>query len=318
MQQLEQQIAQLTTEAVNPATTQLDRLPTLDMVKLINDQNRTITDAVDAAAPAIAGAIDLIVRQMQRGGRLFYLGAGTSGRLGILDASECPPTFSVPFDRVIGLIAGGDAAIRKAVENAEDDPRLAQAQLAAYDITQNDVVCAIAASGRTPYCIGALQAARRWGAATLCVTNNKNSQLAKYSDIAIEVEVGPEALSGSTRLKAGTAQKTVLNLLTTGTMVRMGKVYRNYMVDLTASNEKLVQRSRRMLQQLVPQTTGGQAAAALQQAGGSVKLAVVMLAKGISAAQAAELLQKNGGFLRPILEGEEKDDAGIKSTDERE
>ncbi len=312
MEQFETQIAQLTTEAVNPATTQLDRLPTLDMVKLINDQNRTITDAVDAAAPAIADAIDLIVRQMQRGGRLFYLGAGTSGRLGILDASECPPTFSVPFDRVIGLIAGGDAAIRKAVENAEDDP-----QLAAYDITQNDVVCAIAASGRTPYCIGALQAARRWGAATLCVTNNKNSQLAQYSDIAIEVEVGPEALSGSTRLKAGTAQKTVLNLLTTGAMVRMGKVYRNYMVDLTASNEKLVQRSRRMLQQLVPQITSGQAAAALQQAGGSVKLAVVMLAKGIGAVQAAELLQKNGGFLRPILEGEEKDDAGIKSTDER-
>lgn len=318
MQQLEQQIAQLTTEAVNPATTQLDRLPTLDMVRLINDQNRTIVDAVNAAAPAIASAIDLIVQQMQRGGRLFYVGAGTSGRLGILDASECPPTFSVPFGRVIGLIAGGDAAIRKAVENAEDDPQLAQAQLAAYDITQSDVVCAIAASGRTPYCIGALQAARRWGAATLCVTNNQNSELAKYSDIAIEVEVGPEALSGSTRLKAGTAQKTVLNLLTTGAMVRMGKVYRNYMVDLTASNEKLVQRSRHMLQQIVPQATSEETVAALQQAHGSVKLAAVMLAKGIGAGQATELLQKNGGFLRPILEGEEKDDAGIKSTDERE
>ena len=317
MEQIEQQIAQLTTEAVNPATTQLDRLPTLDMVRLINDQNRTIVDAVNAVTPAIARAIDLIVGQMQQGGRLFYVGAGTSGRLGILDASECPPTFSVPCGRVIGLIAGGDAAIRKAVENAEDDPQLAQTQLAAYDVTHHDVVCAIAASGRTPYCIGALQAARRWGAATLCVTNNQNSQLAQYSDIAIEVEVGPEALSGSTRLKAGTAQKMVLNLLSTGAMVRMGKVYRNWMVDLTASNEKLVQRSRCMLRQILPNVTQEQAAAALQQANGSVKLAVVMLAQGANSAQAAKLLQKHGGFLRPILEGEDKDDAGIKSTDDR-
>jgi len=317
MEQLETQIAQLTTEAVNPATIQLDRLPTLDMVRLINDQNRTIADAVDAVAPAIAQAIDLIVGHMQQGGRLFYVGAGTSGRLGILDASECPPTFSVPFGRVIGLIAGGDAAIRKAVENAEDDPQLAQAQLAAYDVTHHDVVCAIAASGRTPYCMGALQAARRWGAATLCVTNNKNSKLAQYSDIAIEAEVGPEALSGSTRLKAGTAQKMVLNLLSTGAMVRMGKVYRNWMVDLTASNEKLVQRSRSMLRQILPKVTQEQAAAALQQANGSVKLAAVMLAKGVGSTQAEKLLRKSGGFLRPILEGEDKDDAGIKRTDDR-
>lgn len=296
-----QQIAALGTEQRNAATTSLDLLPTLEMVRLINDQSRAITDAVGAAAPAIAAAIDCITAHMEHGGRLFYLGAGTSGRLGILDASECPPTFSVPFDRFIGLIAGGDGAIRRAVENAEDDPGLAERQLSEYGPGPDDVVCAIAASGRTPYCIGALDFARAQGCAALCVTNNKNSPLAAHSDIAIEVPVGPEPLTGSTRMKAGTAQKMVLNLLSTGTMIRQGKVYSNLMVDLKATNGKLVQRSRAMLHTLVPGADEKQLDAALAAAQGSVKCAAVMLAKGLCAQDARTLLCENRGFLRRIL-----------------
>lgn len=305
MSQLEQQIATLKTEQRNSATLELDRLPTLEMVRLINEQSKGIVEAVGEQAPAIAQAVDLIAERMRQGGRLFYIGAGTSGRLGVLDASECPPTFSIPFDRVIGIIAGGDRAIRKAVELAEDSPILAAQQLEEYCLTPQDVVCAIAASGRTPYCVGGLRYARSRGAATLCITNNRGSVLSQHSDIAIEVEVGPEVISGSTRMKAGTAQKMVLNLLSTGAMIRLGRVYSNLMVDLRATNEKLVMRSKAMLRQIVPEATEEAIDNALKEAGGSVKVAAVMLAKQTDASTAKQLLEKHQGFLRAVLEGEE-------------
>lgn len=292
----------LETEQQNPRTMTIDKASTLEMVKLLNEENRRITDDIDEQAENIANAVDIITFHMKRGGRLIYIGAGTSGRLGVLDASECPPTFSVAPDRFIGLIAGGDVAIRDAVEDAEDDPYAAQAQLRDIALCGNDVVCGIAASGRTPYVIGALQYAASIGCKTICVSNNKNCQLAEYSDVAIEAVVGPEALSGSTRLKAGTAQKIILNILSTATMIQQGKTYGNLMVDLSASNRKLHDRSILILGKIFPEKTREEFEAALEKANGSVKLAAAMMRTGKSAEETKVLLSQCDDSLRKLFE----------------
>ena len=294
-------IKKLSTEKRNPNTVNIDTVSTLETVRLINSENRVLADAVDEQAGNIAAAVDIITDRMQHGGRLIYIGAGTSGRLGILDASECPPTFSVPSDRVVGLIAGGNEAIWRAVEGAEDDPQLAVQQLKEKALSSADVVCAVAASGRTPYTIGALDYAKSVGAAAIAVSNNKDSELGRHADVAIEVETGPEALSGSTRLKAGTAQKLVLNILSTATMVKQGKTYSNLMVDVNATNKKLHARCVNILREIFPEREEAELSQALGKSNGSVKLAAVMLKRGVDADEAKKLLDVNRGYLRAVF-----------------
>ena len=295
------EIKKLRTEQRNPATLNIDLLPTLDMVRMLNDQNRLVADAVDEQAGQIAAAVELITERMRKGGRLIYIGAGTSGRLGVMDASEIPPTFSMPPEGVVGLIAGGDNALRSAVEHVEDDPLAAVGQLKYLGLYQNDVVCGIAASGRTPYVIGALDYARSVGAGTISVANNKHSEIGRHAEIAIEVDTGPEALSGSTRLKAGTAQKMVLNLLSTATMIQQGKTYSNLMVDVKATNEKLQARCLNILSEIFPALERERLAQALESADGRVKLAAVILKTGLSPEQARAELERCGGHLRRVF-----------------
>lgn len=295
------EIKKLRTEQRNPATLNIDLLPTLDMVRMLNDQNRLVADAVDEQAGQIAAAVELITERMRKGGRLIYIGAGTSGRLGVMDASEIPPTFSMPPEGVVGLIAGGDNALRSAVEHVEDDPLAAVGQLKYLGLYQNDVVCGIAASGRTPYVIGALDYARSVGAGTISVANNKHSEIGRHAEIAIEVDTGPEALSGSTRLKAGTAQKMVLNLLSTATMIQQGKTYGNLMVDVKATNEKLQARCLNILQEIFPTLERERLVQALEAAGGRVKLAAVILKTGLPPEQARAELERCGGHLRRVF-----------------
>lgn len=290
----------LTTEAANPDSTDLDKLSSVELVRLINAEDAKITAAVADQADEIAAAIDLIAARLADGGRLIYLGAGTSGRLGVLDASECPPTFNADPAQVVGLIAGGDGALRSAIEGAEDSAELAADDLRKLKLTALDVVVGIAASGTTPYAIGALDEARSVGAATIALTCNRDAPIASHADITIAVVTGPEVLAGSTRMKAGTATKMVLNMLTTASMVRLGKTYGNLMVDLRASNEKLVGRSLRILQTL----TGLDAAAAktvLDASDGELKTAIVSQRLGVSAEQARQGLQDAGGRLRVVL-----------------
>ncbi|MFM1871121.1 MAG: N-acetylmuramic acid 6-phosphate etherase, partial [Planctomycetota bacterium] len=239
----------LTTEARNPRTTDLDAMSTLDFCAAMNDEDRSVADAVRAQLPSIAAAIDAIAERMRKGGRLIYCGAGTSGRLGVLDAAECPPTFSADPAQVVGLIAGGPSAFLKAVEGAEDSRELGAADLVRLEVGPKDAVVGIAASGRTPYVIGALDHARSVHALTVAVVCNAGGAVAAAAELPIEVVTGPEVLTGSTRLKAGTATKLVLNMLSTGAFVRLHKVYGNLMVDLQATNEKLVARSRRIVAQ---------------------------------------------------------------------
>lgn len=295
------EIKKLKTEQRNPATLDIDLLPTLAMVRMLNDQNRVLADAVDEQAEQIAEAVELITERMLRGGRLIYIGAGTSGRLGVMDASEIPPTFSMPPEGVVGLIAGGDRAISGAVEHVEDDPLAAVEQLKALELYQNDVVCGVAASGRTPYVIGGLDYAKSVGAGTISVANNKHSEIGKHADVAIEVETGPEALSGSTRLKAGTAQKLVLNLLSTATMIQQGKTYSNLMVDVRATNEKLQARCLNILREIFPAVETDKLEDALVRAKGSVKLAAVIIKTGLPVEKARAELERNDGHLRRVF-----------------
>lgn len=295
------EIRKLKTEQRNPATLDIDILPTLDMVRLLNDQNRVLADAVDEQAEQIAEAVELVTERMLRGGRLIYIGAGTSGRLGVMDASEIPPTFSMPPEGVVGVIAGGEAALRGAVEHVEDDTLAAVEQLKALGLYQNDVVCGIAASGRTPYVIGGLDYARSVGAGTISVANNKHSEIGKHADVAIEVETGPEALSGSTRLKAGTAQKLVLNLISTGTMIQQGKTYSNLMVDVKATNEKLQARCLNILREIFPTVETERLEDALARAKGSVKLAAVIIKTGLPVEKAWVELERHDGHLRRVF-----------------
>ncbi len=290
----------LTTEATNPASADLDRLSTLELVRLINSEDEKIAAAVADQAGPIAASIDVIAARLAAGGRLFYLGAGTSGRLGVLDASECPPTFSTDPSQVVGLIAGGDEALRNAIEGAEDSASLAVDELRKLGLSDRDIVVGIAASGTTPYVLGALDEARAIGAAAIGLTCNQHAPIEQHADITIAVVVGPEILAGSTRMKAGTATKMVLNMLTTGAMVRLGKTYGNLMVDLRASNEKLIGRSLRMLQQLTG-LSDTDARERLEACDGELKTAIVSQRLGIDAGAARQRLADAEGRLRGAL-----------------
>ena len=290
------------TETRNPASATIDSLSPLQIVRLMNAEDQHVIDAVAREELAIARAIEVIAERFTSGGRLFYVGAGTSGRLGVLDASECPPTFSTPPEMVVGLIAGGRDALTRAIEGAEDDAQAAVAELKSLRVSDRDVVMGIATSGRTPYVLGALEYARSIGAFTIGFACNQGSAVAKLADLIIAPIVGPEVITGSTRLKAGTATKLVLNMLTTGAMVRIGKTYGNLMVDLRATNEKLRDRSERIVADLtnLPQS---QSAELLNQCGGEVKTAIVAAFKDVSPDEARRLLSQCAGHLRATLVG---------------
>jgi len=292
---------QLATERRNPNTAQIDRVSTLEMLQLINQEDQQVALAVAQVLPQIAAAVDLIAAQLKQGGRLFYIGAGTSGRLGILDASECPPTFGVETGLVIGLIAGGDIAMRNAVEGAEDNPESCVKDLQAHEFNAQDVLVGLAASGRTPYVLGGLAYARSLSARTIAVACSQNSQIGAMAEITIEPLPGPEVITGSTRLKAGTAQKLVLNMLSTGTMIKLGKVYGNLMVDVRASNHKLIERCK----QIVCEATGierSQAEALLEATAYDVKLAILLEKTGLPLPQAKQLLQQAEGYLQRAID----------------
>ncbi|MTD28520.1 N-acetylmuramic acid 6-phosphate etherase [Erwinia sorbitola] len=295
-------LGSLVSETRNPETFDLDNLSTLAMVTKFNQQDATVAAAVSLTLPQVAQAVDAAAEALSAGGRMIYMGAGTSGRLGVLDASECPPTFGVPHGVIVGLIAGGPGALLKAVEGAEDNEQLGISDLQGLNLTANDMVVGIAASGRTPYVIGALRYARQQGCRTVAISCNPDSPIAREAEIAISPVVGPEALTGSTRLKSGTAQKLVLNMLSTGAMVKIGKVYQNLMVDMQATNIKLVDRARRM----VCEATGcdaHQAESALQQVHYEVKTAILMILGDLPAEQAKQRLAAHKGFLRAALSG---------------
>ncbi|MEU3469897.1 N-acetylmuramic acid 6-phosphate etherase [Streptomyces sp. NPDC006687] len=297
---LRAQLDTLTTEAFRPELAEIDRLPTLEVVRLMNAEDATVPAAVAAQLEPIAAAVDAIAERMARGGRLIYAGAGTAGRLGVLDASECPPTFDTDPAQVVGLIAGGPGAMVTAVEGAEDSPELAAEDLTALALTREDTVVGVSASGRTPYAIGAVAFARTRGALTVGLSCNAGSALAAAAEHGIEVVTGPELLTGSTRLKAGTAQKLVLNLISTVTMIRLGKTYGNLMVDVRATNEKLRARSRRIVA-LATGAPDAEIEAALTATGGEVKNAVLVLLAGVDAPTAAALLTAARGHLREAL-----------------
>lgn len=290
----------LATEARNPRTTELDALSTLDLVTAMNDEDRMVADAVQRELPRIAAAVDAIAARMHKGGRLFYVGAGTSGRLGVLDAVECPPTFSATTDQVQGLIAGGAGAFLQAVEGAEDSTTLGPADLQARGLGGKDVVVGIAASGRTPYVLGALAYAKSVGALTVAVVCNTGSPVAAAAELPIEAVTGPEVLTGSTRLKAGTATKLVLNMLSTGAFVRLNKVYGNLMVDVQTTNAKLKARAVRIVAEAVAcnETLAQQL---LDQCDGEVKAAIVVGRKRVAPAVARTLLLTHDGSVRDAL-----------------
>ena len=291
----------MATEQRNPNTMEIDTLSTLEMVNRINNEDKTVALAVERELPTIAEAIDVITGQLKKGGRLFYCGAGTSGRLGVLDASECPPTYGVSPDLVVALIAGGKEALLSAREGAEDDFSLCEADLRAHDFCKNDVLVGIAASGRTPYVLGGMRYAKACGAPVISLTCNEGSQMAAEADIAISPVVGPEVVTGSTRMKAGTAQKLVLNMLSTGVMIKRGKVYENLMVDVQPTNEKLVARTRRIVM-LATGVSEEEAEAALSQCSHHPKTAIVMIKRGVDAQEAAMLLLDADGFVRKAIE----------------
>ena len=290
-------LGRLTTEAVNPASARIDELDAAAIVAVMNAEDALVAAAVARESAAIARAIDVIADRFRRGGRLVYIGAGTSGRLGVLDASECPPTFGTPPEMVVGLIAGGPQALTRAVEGAEDSRELAAANLAAIGLSAADVLVGIATSGRTPYVLGGLAHARAVGAFAIGFACNDNSELEPLTDLMIVPRVGPEIVTGSTRLKAGTATKMVLNMLTTGAMIRIGKTYGNLMVDLRATNTKLVARTRRIVT-LLTGASEEEAERLVAAADGELKTAVVSRARGVSPADARRLLAEAGGHLR--------------------
>ncbi|MFJ2550683.1 N-acetylmuramic acid 6-phosphate etherase [Microbacterium sp. NPDC087591] len=290
----------LGTEASTTERGDLDLLDTVELVRRMNAEDERVPTAVAERTAEIAAAVDGITERFRRGGRLIYIGAGTAGRIGVLDASECPPTFGTDPSMVIGLIAGGETAIRSAVENAEDDADAAEASLRELALTEHDTVVGISASGRTPYVVGGLDYARGVGALTVAIASNAASAIGAAAEIAIEVVTGPEFISGSTRLKSGTAQKLVVNMLTTLSMIKLGKTYRGVMVDLQATNEKLHARSIRTVTQLAGVGVD-EASAALVSAQGSVKLAVLMLATGASADASASALADADGILRDAI-----------------
>lgn len=293
-------LQQLISEGRNPASMDIDIKPAAEIVKLINAEDRAVPEAVGKVLPQVATAVDRIVLAFEAGGRLIYIGAGTSGRLGVLDASECPPTYGVPPTMVVGIIAGGPDALLNAVEGAEDDVAQGAADLAKITVGPRDVVVGIAVSGRTPYVIGALEHAAKVGAATVALTCNPDSPIAKMAEISIAPVVGPEVVTGSTRMKSGTAQKLVLNMLSTASMVRIGKTYQNLMVDMQATNKKLVARAIRVVMQATD-CSAEAAEEALIDAGNDMKLAILIVLTGQSVADARTALAKAGGHLRQAL-----------------
>lgn len=292
----------LLSEERNPRSMDVDLMSAAEIVSLINSEDRLVPDAVGKTLPQVAQAVDAIVTTFRQEGRLVYIGAGTSGRLGVLDASECPPTFGVPPDMVVGLIAGGHGALIRATEGAEDRTADGAEDLRAIGLTDRDVVVGIAVSGRTPYVIGALDYAKSVGATAVALTCNPDSAIARMADISIAPVVGPEVLTGSTRLKSGTAQKLVLNMLSTASMIRIGKSYQNLMVDLHASNDKLLARAVRIVMQAT-ECSVADAQQALERTGNDVKLAIVTLLTGQSVDNARTAMQGADGFLRRALEG---------------
>lgn len=296
MTSLSQTLKQLTSEQRNSASLNLDQLSALEIVQLMNQEDQKVALAVNDQLAQIAQAVEIIVSAFQQGGRLIYQGAGTSGRLGVLDASECPPTFGVPFGQVIGLIAGGDRAIRKAVENAEDNREAGKADLMQIQLSDKDVVVGLAVSGRTPYVLGGLAYAKSLGAKTIAISCNAHSEMAEIADIAITPIVGAEVLTGSSRLKAGTAQKMVLNMLSTASMVLMGKCYQNLMVDVQATNEKLRHRAVNIVMQAT-ECDRDTAKHYLSLADNQAKLAIMMILGNLDKAQASALLTQSQGRL---------------------
>jgi len=294
------ELEHLISEERNPNTMEIDLLPTTEILRTMNREDRSVPDAVGKVIPEIARAVDRIANAFGQGGRLIYLGAGTSGRLGVLDAAECPPTFSVPGDLVVGLIAGGADALVKAIEGAEDDAEGALPALKGIGLTEKDVVVGVAASGRTPYVMGGLTYAKALGATTVALSCNQDSAIARIADIAILPVVGPEVLAGSTRLKSGTAQKLVLNMLTTASMIRLGKCYQNLMVDLHPTNLKLIARAARIVM-LATGCTPEQAQEALKRTDNDVKLAILMTVTGMPLEEAKLALRRAGGFLRKAI-----------------
>ncbi len=288
------------TEQRNPNSLNIDQRSTLEILQIMNAEDATVAHAVSTVLPQIALAVDLITERLRAGGRLFYIGAGTSGRLGILDAVECLPTFSIDPETVQGIIAGGETAFVRSVEGAEDRPEGGRNDLIDRQLTLQDVVVGIAASGRTPYVVGALDYAREVGAGTIGIACNAPAPVLDAADIAIAALVGPEIITGSTRLKAGTAQKLILNMLSTATMIKLGKVYNNLMVDVRVSNEKLADRARR----IVCEVTGieaNEATTLLEQTGQEVKPAIVMALLGIDVNDARTRLAESGGMLRTVI-----------------
>jgi len=288
------------TEQQNPRTTAIDQLPTTDMLEVINDEDATVAKAVRGQLPAIAQAVDAIADCIRRGGRLIYVGAGTSGRLGVLDAAECVPTFSAPPDLVQGIIAGGKAALTKAMEGSEDDKSAGRRDLLALEPGPRDAVVGIAASGRTPYVVAAIEAAKEVGAVTIAVACNAPAPLLDLAQINIGIVVGPEVITGSTRMKAGTAQKLVLNMLSTGSMIKLGKTYGNLMVDLQVTNEKLEARARRIVSQIA-RVDDLRAAQLLKQTDNNIKTAIVVQLKQATPDEAKRLLANAGGRLREVI-----------------
>jgi N-acetylmuramic acid 6-phosphate etherase len=294
------ELGRLVTEQRNPRSKNLDRLSTSNILKLMNQEDRRVPLAVGREIPNITRAVDLIVERLERGGRLIYVGAGTSGRLGVLDATECPPTFGTPRTLVQGIIAGGRRALVRSVEGSEDDSKTSQAALRKLEVGERDIVVGIMASRRTPYALGALEYGRKVGAATIAVTANPAGSAPLRCDVVIAPRVGPEVLTGSTRLKAGTAQKLVLNMLTTGAMVRLGKVYENLMVDLRTASRKLEERTKRVLMN----ATGAsyeETGPWLKRAGGSLKVAIVMRRAGVTRAEAERRLKEAQGWVREAI-----------------
>ena len=296
-----QTLSTLITEQRNPNSMHVDSLSALEIVQLMNDEDKQVPVAIEKCLSQIAQAVECIVAAFQQGGRLVYIGAGTSGRLGVLDASECPPTFGVSPEMVKGIIAGGERALRHPIEGAEDSKTQAVVDLQTIQFSSQDVLVGIAASGRTPYVIGALEYAKSLGSVTVSIASNPNSAMANIVDIAIDTVVGPEVLTGSSRLKSGTAQKLVLNMLTTASMILMGKCYQNLMVDVQASNEKLEARAIRIVMQATD-CDKAPAEETLKQADQNAKLAIMMILSGLDRAQAEALLEKHQGKLQLALE----------------
>lgn len=300
-----QSIKDLITESRNDCSANIDCLSTLDMLTVINQEDQKVAFAVKQVLPEVAEAVDLIVNSFNQGGRLIYIGAGTSGRLGILDASECPPTFGTSHEQVIGLIAGGHQAILKAVENAEDNRDAAINDLQNIQLNSRDIVVGIAASGRTPYVSSAITYAKQLGCITIGISCNPQSELAQISQVAITPIVGAEVITGSSRMKAGTAQKLILNMLTTASMIKMGKVFGNLMVDVIATNAKLVERQKNIVMQAT-HCTQLQAEQALREANGQCKVAIIMVLLDLSVEEAIQCLEHSNGFIHKALNNTNK------------